>query len=309
MAWMKKAYGQVKALSTDAVSEEEINAEQEMTAEQMWQEQLKYMPQQAQLAYDLAAKYTPLQLALELENAQKFMPEFQKLQEQLRSSDRAADIQDALTQAKHLQTIRESAEAPEVTQMRKTLLGQVNDELAMGSKLTDEQARNTAQGFRSAEASRGLLSGTTGGGTGSSAREAVSRALEGQNLQTQRQSKAQSVLGQEYAASPDPFLSILGRPSTATSAANAQYAAGMTDAELAGYSPQGYTVAMPMTSLELQQQIANQEAAVGLYGTATGYQTSQDQLSLQQQQLAMQQAQWEAQMEYIPQLYAQMAAM
>jgi hypothetical protein len=127
-----------------------------------------------------------------------------------------------------LQGIRESAEMPETTAMRKTLLGQINNELQMGSQLTPEQARETEQAQRTADIARGI-----GGGTGSSAREAVYKALQGQKLLGQRQQKASSVLGQEYAAQADPFQSILGRLSNAGQATS-RYAAGMNTPTQAG---------------------------------------------------------------------------
>jgi hypothetical protein len=45
----------------------------------------------------------------------------------------------------------------------------------------------------------------------------VKKALEGMRLQSERQNKASTILGQEAAQSPDPFATILGMPTNATS--------------------------------------------------------------------------------------------
>jgi hypothetical protein len=91
----------------------------------------------------------------------------------------------------------------------------------LGEKLTPEQDRNAVQSVRSAQAARGLNGGQSGANV-----EAVRRALSGQNLATQRRSAASGVLSAEASQSPDPWATILGMPTTATSSAINQTGAG-----------------------------------------------------------------------------------
>ena len=178
---------------------------------------LKYGPQLAQQQWMEQQRYTPLQNQLGFDQYAQFAPQYQRTNQALRSADREASMYDVLRSAPMMQKIREASENPTVTAMRNRLLGGINEELAMGSKLTPEQSRQTNEALRSAQFARG-----TAGGTGGSAREAVARALEGQSLLEQRQAKASAVLGQEYAASPNAFNAVLGAPTSAYSTTQAQ---------------------------------------------------------------------------------------
>ena len=226
---------------------------------------LKYAPQLAQQQWMEQAKYTPLQNQLGFSQYQQYAPQYQQMNQALRSADREASIGDVMRSAQYMQQIREASENPAVTKMRQQLLSGVQDELAMGSKLTPEQSRQANESLRSAQFARG-----TAGGTGGSAREAVGRALEGQALLGQRQQKASAVLGQEYAASPNPFNAVLGAPTSAYSTTQAQA-----------------TTKFP--------QINGLQSAMGVGNQA-----------LQSQQLAMQNAMYQNMQQYLPMLMGYM---
>ena len=250
-------------------------------SQMMWMEQQKYLPKQTQLALDLAKQYGPQQADYMLGMAQQYQPEYQKLIEQLTSSGRGADIADLQAYAPYLQSIRQAAEDPQVTAMRQQLLSGIGSELAMGSQLTPEQARQAEQAQRTAELARGIS-----GGTGSSAREAVYKALEGQNLLAQRQSKASAALGQEYAASPDPYQAILGRPSTAGSAA-IQAGTSMTTPTTAGSPINSLTYTAPLLGQTMNYSLGMNQAQMG-------YNTEANKLALEKQM-------YEGMLSYIPQ--------
>ena len=182
----------------------------------------KYQPLQAQLALDLAKQFAGPQADFELAMQQKYVPLFQQLYEQQRYQDRAADLGDVQQLAPFLQGIRESAENPQATALRKMLFGQVGDELSMGSRLTSQQANEAEQAIRSAQFARGISTGDSAAN-----RESVFKALEGQRLLDQRQQKASGLLAGEAAQNQDPFLAILSRPSTALTTGGSQYNQGL----------------------------------------------------------------------------------
>jgi|GEM_PF-5501213 len=157
----------------------------------------------------------------ELEMSQKYGPLYAQLMNEMASKERAGQVADVEALAPKLQGIRDAAEGPETTQMRKTLMAQIMGELSAGSSLTDQQNRELEQGVRSSEMARGV-----GLGRGAAGREAIKRALQGQRLLAQRQSKAMGLVQQEEAATPDPFSAILsgGTPQTAAALSSSRAA-------------------------------------------------------------------------------------
>jgi hypothetical protein len=184
--------------------------------EQNWNAYSGYAPKEAALSYDLASQYIPL---------------YQELARKGRTADRGADISDVLSLAPSLQGIRAASERPEMGQLRNTLFSQIMGELASGTKLAPEQDRMLNEEIRSAQMARGLS-----GGTGAANRESVRKALEGMNLQTQRQEKAKSLMSMEQSQAPDPFLTILGRPATAQQTGMAMYS-NPAQSAVAGSAP------------------------------------------------------------------------
>ena len=94
------------------------------------------------------------------------------------------------------------------------LNAQANAGLDAGSTLTPDEQRAMQQQSRAGFAARGM-----GGSNASLADELLKQFNLGQQLQTQRQGFAESVLGDNKAVIGDPFQAILGRSSGATAQA------------------------------------------------------------------------------------------
>lgn len=174
--------------------------------EKIIQTYLKYNPELSQQQFDLTSKY---------------QPQYAALLQGLVSGERASDLADVGKLAPQLQGLRESGERSDVRAMREALYSQVLGDLQMGQGLTPEEDRNVTQGVRSAQMARGMGYGRTDANL-----EAVRRALQGRNVAGQRRAAASGVLAAESAQSPDPFATILGRGSPATSLAVQQTSAG-----------------------------------------------------------------------------------
>lgn len=169
-------------------------------AAQNWGLLSQYAPQEAQLGYDIYSQYAP---------------QYQDIAEALATSERSANMADVLALAPMLQQIQAAGESPEVTTMRDTLMSQIASELGMGTQMTAEQELAANEALRTAESARGLITGQ-----GSANRESVAKALEGMDLQTQRQQKALQLVGAMGQPLADPFAAILGTSGTTSQAAS-----------------------------------------------------------------------------------------
>ncbi len=187
-------------------SAESSEANSAATIQKILEQYLAYNPQVAGQQYDLTAKY---------------LPQYAALNRGMVSQERTAGIDDAARLAPRLQGIREASDRSDIRSMRDQLYAAVLGDLSMGERLTPEQDRNAVQSVRSAQSARGLNGGQSGANI-----EAIRRALSGQALGTQRRAAASGVLAQEASQKPDPFSIILGMPTTATTAAFNQTAAG-----------------------------------------------------------------------------------
>jgi len=239
-------------------------------AEAQFAEQEEYLPRQAQLAQDLAAQYQPQQLALQLALTGEYLPQFAAIDQAIIEAERAGDLETVLELSSYLPQIREAAEDPTVTAIRSMLSGNISDQLSAGTQLTPRQSRVVEQNLRASEAARGIELGQ-----GSANREAVAKALEGQELLNQRMAQAQSFLAQEAATQIDPFLAITGRPSTALATGTGQQAAGLALPTAAGQTPNSaafLNTAAGVNSQQSQNAINNANYALA----ATQYQTALD---------------------------------
>ena len=99
---------------------------------------------------------------------------------------------------------------PDQAALLQRLNAQALTGLDAGTNLTPEEQRQMQQASRGAFAARGLEDSNLG-----ISNELLSQYNLGQQLLRQRQAFAQSVLGNNQAIVGDPFLQILGRPSTA----------------------------------------------------------------------------------------------
>jgi hypothetical protein len=212
-------------------------------AAQMWADQQKYMPKQAAMAYALSKIFVPKQMELALEQMKTYLPQYQELLLAAEQKQRDTELDYVLEKAGLLPEIRTAAEDPATTAMRNELSSQISDELAMGTQLTGEQERQVAQEQRSSEAARGIAEGQ-----GSANRESVTRALEGMELQNQRQQKASGYLAAEQSAAVDPFLALLGRPTTTVGNAQSTMRGGLQQPTMAGTTPRSADILQPANS-------------------------------------------------------------
>lgn len=241
-------------------------------AQQQYNQQAKFTPLQAQLAQDVAAQFLPQQYQLGLDLQAQYGPQYQQLAQEGITAARYADIADVQALAGTLPGIQDAAMDPETLALRNALISQVSADLAMGTQLTPEQARLVEQSQLSAEQAQGINSGQ-----GTANRQAVAMAIEGQDLQTQRQNQAMNVLGQEYANDYDPFDAILGRPSSAPTQGQVSYQTGL---------PQPVTSGQPING----QNAATQGTQIGSQNAANAYNAAmaQSNAALAQQQYALQ---------------------
>jgi hypothetical protein len=123
------------------------------------------------------------------------------------TNQRQSDINDVTNLGPEATQAMLAADPYNATLLSK-LNAQANAGLDAGSSLTDDQARAMQQQSRAAFAARGM-----GGGNASISDELLRQFNLGQQLQTQRQGFAQSVLGNNQAVLGDPFNQILGRNS------------------------------------------------------------------------------------------------
>jgi hypothetical protein len=226
----------------------------------IFEQYLTYAPQIAAQQYGLAAEYMPQEQALQLQLAQQYLPQYQVLSERLRTADRLADIQNLIELAPQLQPIREAAEPAALTDIRNVLGQQLMAGLEAGMTLTPEQQAYVSEQARSAELARGL-----GTGQASANREAVAQALEGLELQERRQAQAAGFLAQQETTAVDPFLAILGRPSTALGTAGTLFQTTVPSPTLttAGTTPEAYfSTLFPSIEAEQQQQQYNLQLAL-----------------------------------------------
>lgn len=110
---------------------------------------------------------------------------------------------------------------------------QAQAELAAGTSLTPDVARQVAQGVRSSAAERGF-----GMGRSDAVAEAFAQGERGLQLQQQRRAFAGQTAGLLQATGGDPFMAILGRPSGTTSAAQAFLGQGQAASPGALFNPE-----------------------------------------------------------------------
>lgn len=168
-------------------------------APQLYQAESTYQPQYANLT---------LQNLNTLLNGGGGQQGLLSMMNQQQSTQRAADIADvaALGPAAHDAILGAN---PETAALLQRLNAQAVSGLDAGSNLTSDEMRQMQQASRAAFAARG-----TSGTNGALADEILKQYNLGQTLLRQRQQFAGNVVGLNQGVVGDPFLQILGRPST-----------------------------------------------------------------------------------------------
>jgi len=171
--------------------------------------------------YASEAQYQPMYSELALRNLNTLLngangtPGLTQLLAGQATNQRAADISDVATLGP---AAREAilASNPDSARLLELLNQQAEEGLVAGTSLTPGEMREVTQASRAAFAARGLSGSNSAIGD-----ELLSQYNLGQKMLRDRQGFAGNVLGYNQAVVGDPFLQILGRPSTATNQAQA----------------------------------------------------------------------------------------
>ncbi len=172
----------------------------------------KFRPKYAQLDLDIAKQLAPDLLDL-YETSQRRLG---ALDRETLAAQREADIsaiEDYGTRA--MQGYRAAADAanPEQAALMAELNKQALSDLQLGGQLNASEQRDLQQAARGAQAARGF-----GYGINDAAIESWAQMQGSDQRRRQRQGFAQSMAGLNQANSVDPFMAILGRPSSMTPA-------------------------------------------------------------------------------------------
>ena len=172
----------------------------------------RFRPKYAQLDLDIAKQLAPDLLNL-YETSQRRLG---ALDRETLAAQREADIsaiEDYGTRA--MQGYRAAADAanPEQAALMAELNKQALSDLKLGGQLNASERRDLQQSARGAQAARGF-----GYGINDAAIESWAQMQGSDQKRRQRQGFAQSMAGLNQANSVDPFMAILGRPSSMTPA-------------------------------------------------------------------------------------------
>ncbi len=158
----------------------------------------------AQLDMDIAKQMSPQLLDL-YETSQSRLGEIDRDQLALQREGDIAAIEQLGGRARAAL----DAANPEQAALLKELNRQAQQDLALGGRLNAGERRELTQSSRAAQAARGF-----GYGINDAAIEAFANLQGSEDRRRQRQGFAQSMVGMNQATSADPFMAILGRPSS-----------------------------------------------------------------------------------------------
>ncbi len=149
-----------------------------------------------------------------LDTYQQIEPKLTEFAAAAQSGQRARDVADVEALGSRATTALRNAD-PVAAALEDKLAKAANDQLDAGAGLDPALASSVSQGVRAAQAARGF-------GTGGSDVDVEGLFLgeRANAMRTQRQAFAQSVAGSRRASTADPFLAVLGRPSTAAGMAS-----------------------------------------------------------------------------------------
>jgi hypothetical protein len=135
-------------------------------------------------------------------------PSYARIQQQAEASQREADVAAVSQYAPQMREALRSSN-PENAALLDELNSQAMAQLAAGGRMAPEDMRDIQQQTRGAFSARGLNNSNA-----SSIEEIMNQQLGGQQLKMQRQAFAQSLIPQNQGVYGDPFMAILGRPSS-----------------------------------------------------------------------------------------------
>ena len=173
-------------------------------APKLFQSEKAYRGQYAQLDMDIAKQMSPQLLDL-YESSQSRLGQMDREQLDLQRGGDIAAIE------KYGGRARAALDAanPEQAALLKELNSQAMSDLQLGGQLNAGERRTINQSARGAQAARGF-----GYGINDAAIESWANLQGSEQKRQQRQGFAQSMVGMNKATAADPFMAILGRPSS-----------------------------------------------------------------------------------------------
>ena len=173
-------------------------------APQLYGAEKQFRGKYAQLDMDIAKKMSPQLLDL-YETSQRRLGEMDREQLDLQREGDISAIE------KYGGRAREALDAanPEQAALLKELNAQALGDLKLGGQLNAGEQRQISQAARGAQSARGF-----GYGINDAAIESWAQLQGGEQKRQQRQGFAQSMVGMNKATAADPFMAILGRPSS-----------------------------------------------------------------------------------------------
>jgi len=177
-------------------------------APELYAAEAQYRPLYSQLDVDIAKNITPQMLDI-YESAQ---PRLAAMDRQTLAAQRESDIESIEQLGGRARSALEAAN-PEQAALMAELNRQAQTGLEAGGQLSAWERREIQQSARSGQAARGM-----GYGVGDAAIESLAQLQGASARRQQRQGFAQSMVGLNKATSADPFMAILGRPSSVSPA-------------------------------------------------------------------------------------------
>ena len=177
-------------------------------APELYAAESQYRPLYSQLDVDIAKNIAPQMLDI-YESTQ---PRLAAMDRQTLAAQRESDIE-SIEQLGGRARVALEAANPEQAALMAELNRQAQTGLEAGGQLSAWERREIQQSARSGQAARGM-----GYGVGDAAIESLAQLQGASARRQQRQGFAQSMVGLNKATSADPFMAILGRPSSVSPA-------------------------------------------------------------------------------------------
>ena len=177
-------------------------------APELYAAESQYRPLYSQLDVDIAKNIAPQMLDI-YESTQ---PRLAAMARQTLAAQRERDIESIEQLGGRARSALEAAN-PEQAALMAELNRQAQTGLEAGGQLSAWERREIQQSARSGQAARGM-----GYGVGDAAIESLAQLQGASARRQQRQGFAQSMVGLNKATSADPFMAILGRPSSVSPA-------------------------------------------------------------------------------------------
>ena len=173
-------------------------------APELFDAESKFRPQYAALDAGIAEDIAPRLMDL----YEKILPRYSAMDRQAKSDQREADIASIEQLGGRAKAAMDAAN-PEQAALMAELNRQAASDLALGGRLNAGEQRQLSQAARGAQAARGF-----GYGINDAAIESWAQLQGSDQRRRHREGFAQSMVGLNQTTATDPFMAILGRPSS-----------------------------------------------------------------------------------------------